>query len=276
MNRNLILVDASYATFYRFFATKLWFAHSQKEEYTKYKDDKDYDWINNNIFMKKYEEMYLESIKRLVKVKVFKNSTIIFCRDSMRSTLWRHDLVSTYKKKRPDMAAKHNMSHIFDYTYKNIIPNLIKDDNIHSMHIKRMEGDDIIACICKYMETKNNNIYIVSGDEDFLQLGRPNLFFINFKKKKLVELSKKEAEDILYKKILLGDTSDFIPGILPKGKKKNELLESKELLLKYLDENPDIKKKYILNQKLIDFNNIPKEYVDIVIEKFSVIFPFPS
>jgi 5'-3' exonuclease len=272
MNRNLILVDASYATFYRFFATKLWFAHSQKEEYTKYKDDKDYDWINNNIFMKKYEEMYLESIKRLVKVKVFKNSTIIFCRDSMRSTLWRHDLVSTYKKKRPDMAAKHNMSHIFDYTYKNIIPNLIKDDNIHSMHIKRMEGDDIIACICKYMETKNNNIYIVSGDEDFLQLGRPNLFFINFKKKKLVELTKKEAEDILYKKILLGDTSDFIPGILPKGKKKNELLESKELLLKYLDENPDIKKKYILNQKLIDFNNIPKEYVDIVIEKFSVIF----
>lgn len=272
MNKNLILVDASYATFYRFFATKLWFAHSQKEEYTKYKDDKDYDWINNSIFMKKYEEMYLESIKRLVKVKVFKNSTIIFCRDSMRSTLWRHDLVSTYKKKRPDMAAKHNMSHIFDYTYKNIIPNLIKDDNIHSMHIKRMEGDDIIACICKYMETKNNNIYIVSGDEDFLQLGRPNLFFINFKKKKLVELSKKEAEDILYKKILLGDTSDFIPGILPKGKKKNELLESKELLLKYLDENPDIKKKYILNQKLIDFNNIPKEYVDIVIEKFSVIF----
>ena len=272
MNINLILVDASYATFYRFFATKLWFAHSQKEEYTKYKDDKDYDWINNSIFMKKYEEMYLESIKRLVKVKVFKNSTIIFCRDSMRSTLWRHDLVSTYKKKRPDMAAKHNMSHIFDYTYKNIIPNLIKDDNIHSMHIKRMEGDDIIACICKYMETKNNNIYIVSGDEDFLQLGRPNLFFINFKKKKLVELSKKEAEDILYKKILLGDTSDFIPGILPKGKKKNELLESKELLLKYLDENPDIKKKYILNQKLIDFNNIPKEYVDIVIEKFNVIF----
>ena len=50
---NLILVDASYTSFYRFFATLRWFSFSNKDEYKKYKDDPKYDWSQNKIFIEK-------------------------------------------------------------------------------------------------------------------------------------------------------------------------------------------------------------------------------
>ena len=40
-------------------------------------------------------------------------------------------------------------------------------------------------------------------------------------------------------------------------------------LNKYLEENPDIKKKYELNQKLIDFDFIPKTLSKLVLNKFN-------
>ena len=48
-----------------------------------------------------------------------------------------------------------------------------------SLHLQ-IEADDIIAIICMYYKELNNKqeIYIISGDKDFLQLGkifeRPN------------------------------------------------------------------------------------------------------
>ena len=43
-------------------------------------------------------------------------------------------------------------------------------------------------------------------------------------------------------------------------KDNTTLLELIYLLHQYLDQNMDIKKKFIENQKLIDFNYIPKKY----------------
>ena len=63
---NFILVDASYTSFYRFFATLRWMSMANKEIYKEYKDDCNYDWSQNKIFFEKYKKMYLESIKSLV------------------------------------------------------------------------------------------------------------------------------------------------------------------------------------------------------------------
>ena len=56
----IILVDTSYTSFYRFFATVRWYSFSHPEEYTKVKLDNKYDWVTNQIFMEKYEKMYLD------------------------------------------------------------------------------------------------------------------------------------------------------------------------------------------------------------------------
>jgi 5'-3' exonuclease len=276
---NLIFVDASYTSFYRFFATLRWFSLNQPDFYKEKKNDVKYDWAENSIFIEKYEKMYLESIIKLVGKKEFNNSKVIFCLDSPKDNLWRSKLTDDYKGDRVDLSLKNNFKPTFKLTYDKFIPKLIKNnpDKIFSIRIEKLEADDIIAVICKNLEEKNNKIKIVlvSGDQDFLQLGRDNLYFINYKTKKMLLLNKDEAKEKLKEKILNGDCSDNICSIFPKDKKimplklKKELIADNIKLNKYLEENSDIKKKYELNQKLIDFNFIPKNLAKLAIDKFN-------
>lgn len=282
----LILVDASYTSFYRFFATLRWFSLNQPDFYKEKKNDVKYDWSENNIFIEKYEKMYLESIIKLVGKKQFNNSKVIFCLDSPKDNLWRSKLQDDYKGDRADLSLKNNFKPTFKFTYDKLIPKLIKNysDKIFSIRIDKLEADDIIAVICKNLEEKHNKlkILLVSGDQDFLQLGRDNLFFINYKTKKSIVLSKEDAKEKLKEKILNGDCSDNICSIFPKDKKlmplklKKELMSDDVKLNKYLEDNVDIKKKYELNQKLIDFNFIPKNLVKLALDKFnSLEIEFP-
>ena len=186
MNKPLILVDTSYTSFYRFFATIRWFSFAFPEEFKELKSDNKYDWSKNEIFIKKYEKMYLESIIKLVKKKIFDNSNIIFCMDTPKEKLWRMEIQNDYKSGRADLSLKHNFKTTFDYTYDIMIPKIIElNKNINKLRIDEVEADDIIACICMHFEIidSKQEIYLVSGDEDFLQLGRDNLIFINYKKR---------------------------------------------------------------------------------------------
>ena len=90
-----------------------------------------------------------------------------------------------------------------------MIPNLIKEnpDKIYSIRIPELEADDVIALTVKYIRKKNLDytVYLISGDEDFKQLGYENLFFINYKKKELIKLTEEEAAKSLLNKIICGD-----------------------------------------------------------------------
>ncbi len=274
----IILVDTSYTSFYRFFATIRWYSFSHPEEFAKVKSDNKYDWSGNQLFMEKYEKMYLDSIIKLVKKKVFDNSIVIFCMDSPKEKLWRTQIQCDYKGDRADMSLKHNFKPVFTYTYDTMIPQFIKSNpqGIYKLRVESMEADDLIAIISMYLEKKQPTrpVYLVSGDADFLQLGRDNLTFINYKAKKPIALTKEEAAQALKEKIITGDISDCIPSIFPKGKraKKKEILESDEKLQEYLKATPEAKAQYDINKKMIDFTNIPKTYVSKVEKLFVDLF----
>ena len=269
-SKPLILVDTSYTSFYRFFATIRWYSFAFAEEFKDLKTNNKYDWSKNQVFMEKYEKMYLESIIKLIKKKVFDNSNIIFCMDSPKESLWRTQLQCDYKGDRADLSLKHNFKPVFEYTYSTMIPNFItNNNNIYSLRVEKMEADDLIAIIT--MHLKEQSIYLVSGDEDFLQLGRDNLTFINYKVKKPFKLTEEEAIKALRIKFILGDSSDCIPSIFPKGvrSKKKDILESDEKLEEYLNSNPDARKQFEFNKKMIDFKNIPKALVTKVLSQYN-------
>lgn len=273
----IILVDSSYTSFYRFFATIRWYSFAFADEFKQYKEDPKYDWKSNKIFIEKYEKMYLDSIIKLVKKKVFDNSEIIFCLDSPKDQLWRTQLQCDYKGDRVDLSLKHNFKPTFEYTYTTMIPSFVNQySNIKSLRVEKLEADDLIAIITMYLKEKNPDrpVYLVSGDDDFLQLGRNNLTFINYKVKKPFVLSEDEAKDALNNKVILGDPSDCIPSIFPKGKriKKKEIMESEVKLNEYLNSNPEAKSQYEFNLKMIDFNNIPKIYYNKVVKLFEKMF----
>ena len=190
--------------------------------------------------------------------------------DSPKESLWRTQLQCDYKGDRVDLSLKHNFKPVFEYTYSTMIPNFItNNNNISSLRVEKMEADDLIAIITMHM--KEQSIYLVSGDEDFLQLGRDNLIFINYKVKKPFKLTEEEAYKSLRTKFILGDSSDCIPSIFPKGvrSKKKEILESDEKLEEYLNSNPDARKQFEFNKKMIDFKNIPKALVIKVISQYN-------
>ena len=202
---NIILIDTSYTSFYRFFATLKWMASAHHDIYTMYKNDTTYDWMENKIFIDMYEKMYLMAITKLLKKKIMQNSIIVFCMDAPRESLWRMQIDSNYKATRIDMNLKYNIKPIFKHTYKTIIPNIIKENkNMFSILIPNCEADDIIACITLSLKNKpNQNIIIVSGDNDFLQLGRVNVKFVNYRQKTLFEIDEIKAVLYLHEKILL-------------------------------------------------------------------------
>lgn len=265
MNKNLVLIDTSYTAFYRFFATIKWYSFAYPEDYKLIKDNINYDWKENKIFIEKYEKMFLDSIIKLLKKKIFNNSKIIFCCDSSKETLWRNKIDNTYKSNRYILENKYNFQYVFQYTYENIIPNIYKNNtNINIFKINTIEADDIIAGICLYYKNINplQKIYIISSDKDFLQLGRENITFINYKNKKYITISENDAQLILKKKILFGDKSDCIKSIIIKNTKinKNNLL-NEEILNNYLDKYPIAKENYIKNNLLINFEKIPIKYL---------------
>ena len=276
MNKNLLLIDTSYTLFHRYFATLRWLSLAHSEMYKEHINDVEYNWIENKIFSEKYEKLYIEGIIKLVGKKVYKNSNIIFCMDTPKEQVWRTELKCDYKGDRFDMSQKTNLLPTFKYTYNTIIPNLLKNNNnMFKIRLNKLEADDIIATICNYLITKSEQkIYLISGDEDFKQLGRPNLYFINFKTKKPLELTPNEAKLILHKKILLGDKSDCIKSIFPtkfSRTTKTLIVESIDEFNKFIKTQEDIRTRYNENAKLIDFSYIPKTYVDLIISEFTKI-----
>lgn len=273
MDKNLILIDTSYTLFHRYFATLRWLSLAHNEIYKKYINDVEYNWIDNELFNEKYEKLYIEGIIKLVGKKVYKNSNVLFCMDTPKEQVWRTEIKCDYKGDRFDMSQKTNLMPTFKYTYNTIIPNLLKNNNnIFKIRINKLEADDIIAVICNYFKTNpEQKIYVISGDEDFKQLGRPNLYFVNFKIKKPIELSIDEAKIILHKKILLGDKSDCIKTIFPprfSTKIKKNLIESFDEFNKFIKTNKEIETKYNQNMQLIDFSFIPQMYIDQIIAEF--------
>ena len=56
---NIILVDTSYTTFHRFFATLRWLSLAHNDIYKEYINNVEYNWIENNIFREKYGHMVI-------------------------------------------------------------------------------------------------------------------------------------------------------------------------------------------------------------------------
>ena len=278
IHNNVILVDTSYTTFHRFFATMRWFSLANMDIFKEHKDDNKYDWSQEPLFIEKYTKMYLEAIINLVGKNVYLNSIVIFCQDAPSDTLWRHEFAECYKGNRIDLSEKYNFKPTFKYTYDTLIPKLIKENkNIHSMLIPKMEADDLIALSAKYIKYKktNNITYIISGDNDFLQLGHDKLYIADYKKDNLIHLTKEEAREALRQKIVSGDCSDNIPSIFIDQKINNKtkkiVRENKEEMKKFLVENEKAYSQYQQNKKMISFKYIPKHFRKSVYKKIKKI-----
>ena len=145
------------------------------------------------------------------------------------------------------------------------------------MYVENCEADDIIAVLTQhaYILDTGKPTLIVSGDKDFQQLQRydnvkqwsPNL-------NKFIE--PEDPQEFLKEHILKGDKSDGIPNILSNDNCLDEGIRQtplrKPILEKYMritiQSDDKYYRNYLRNQTLIDFDFIPEEVNDRILNEY--------
>ena len=267
-----IFIDGSYICFHRYFALLNWWKMAYPENPIE-------NPIENETFVEKYKKTFVNNIQELKKkLKIDKNiePILVVGKDCKRENIWRMDLYEKYKANRnngiedgfmggPFFALSYGEDGLFKKAGINII-----------LSHPKLEADDCIAITVKHLlknEEKPCNIYIITSDKDYLQLSEPRVHLYNLSFKNLAEQKSSfgSPEADLFCKIIMGDVSDNINPVLNKCGPKTALKCYQDRT--YFEEKlkkENAQEKYNINKKLVDFNEIPIEYVN----EFMETFPF--
>lgn len=154
------------------------------------------------------------------KIRRYKIDKCIIAFD--KKPYWRKLIFPEYKHGRTGMANLIGEGFIEDFyeqldDLKNILPNL----GFYCFSYDGWEADDIAAAF-SWKFSKNNNIYLYSGDHDWIQLVRPNVTVVKAKTKiqdeeytldnfeDMVGVSPEDYVEVLS---IAGDGGDYIPSI---------------------------------------------------------------
>ena len=206
-----------------------------------------------------------------------KYGEIVICTDFHSS--WRKEVFPFYKAHRKVAREKQKTEKGMDWSalFDTISKIIVEIDTFFPYKVIRVphaEGDDVIAVLSRAFKEKS---LIVSSDKDFSQLYKYNWVrqFSPMKQKMLNGI-----DPIVYLKehIIRGDKGDGIPNILsaddcivngvrqkPISKKKvaNWLVQDPH------DFNDEMKSGWIRNKILIDFDLIPKNITEAILEQYN-------
>lgn len=255
-----LLLDTSYVIFYRYYALIKWWKIAKKDQELG-------DPSENQEFIEKFDKIFLECINNIKKkLKINKEEVcVIAARDCHRTEIWRNKLFYSYKEHRIQDDTFMG-GPFFKRVYND---GLLEKSGVNFvLKHNELEADDIVAILKKFIENYKNEkdiIYIITNDQDYLQLINETTLIYNLKFKELNSTKKsfKDPEKDLLCKIILGDKSDNIPPVFPKCGiiTVEKYLDNNELLQSDLDKY-DVREKFNFNKKIIDFNEIPYELED--------------
>lgn len=266
LSKKIILCDTSYIIFYRYYAVINWY--KKHTEISTISQNDIENILSNDVFIEKYNSTFEKFITELSKKNKIPYNNIVFAKDCPRERIWRTELLPSYKGTREDKLGSFN-GDIFRHTYNTLFPILKNKYNFQEIFHNRLEADDLIALMTFKLKSliPNVDIMIITNDNDFVQLEKYNVDIKNLQGKSLVDRVNKvlnglDISKYLQYKIIIGDISDNITSIAKKigPKTASKLIEDPNSLNKLL-KNDDVKSKYELNTKLIDFTKIPEEYI---------------
>ena len=208
----------------------------------------------------------------------------IICADS--KDVWRKNVFEYYKAHRKAGKEESPLDWTEIYTTMDYIRTVL--DEIFPWKVVKTpgaEGDDIIACLCKYFqdnEEKDHGLFvepqdilIISSDGDFGQLRKyKNVSQWNPMQKKLVE---KPGPTALHDKIVRGDGGDGVPSVLnedhwltipDRPRAKPVTVKIIEKFNDYANLTDEEKRRYDRNKQLISFDCIPAEIESSIINTY--------
>lgn len=263
MNPTFIFVDGSYYCFYRYFALQQWWKNAYPEEPLP-------NPYENEKFVEKFCKTFIDNLQQIPKkLKIHKEIVkpiLIIGKDCKRESIWRNDIFNNYKANRNNSLEDGFMGGpFFKMAYEEQL--FQKGGAKAILSHARLEADDCIALSVKYLLKKYPlcKIYIITSDNDYLQLNASNvkLFTLTYKDLTNRKTSTGNAKNDLQIKILMGDASDNIPSVFPKCgmKTAQKCIEDEGFFKKKMANNKLYYEQYALNEQLINFDKIPDVYI---------------
>jgi len=256
-NPTFIFVDGSYYNFYRYFALLQWWKNA-------YPDKPLEDPYQNTEFVEKFKKIHVEQLQQIKKkLKLHKsiNPILIVGKDCKRENIWRMKHFPKYKGTRANGPEDGFMGGPF---FKMVYAEDLFSKGGAQAILKHphLEADDCIALSVKHLIQKypECQLYIITSDNDYLQLKKDNVHLYNLSFKPLKSITGVSQNDLEIK-IIMGDNSDNIPSVFPKcgPKTAEKCIGDPEFFKKKMSDNEEYYKRYELNKLLVDFNCIPQE-----------------
>ena len=218
--------------------------------------------------------MVLNSI-RTYRIKFVEDyGELVLCYDSKH--YWRKDVFPQYKSHRKKMRESSDFDWNTIFNTLNALKEELRENFPYkTLEVYGAEADDIIATIC---ESQKENIMIVSGDKDFIQLQKyKNVKQWNPVQKKM--LKDKNPDLYLKEHIIKGDRSDGIPNVLSDDNSFVDKIRQKPLTKKKIQSwvehdfmdvapNEQAKRNYHRNTTLVDLSKIPQDLKDKIKETY--------
>jgi hypothetical protein len=199
---------------------------------------------------------------------------IIACDDK---NYWRKQIFPYYKANRKKARDASDMDWNTVFEFFNKIRSEIQEFFPYRLiKVDTAEADDIIATLVKKYSVEGEEILILSGDKDFIQLHRyPNVKQYDPVRKKMINHD--DPNKFLYEHVLRGDVGDGIPNIFSDDdtfviNKRQKPLSQKKID-NFYNKSGNLDDIYLRNfsrnQQLIDLNFIPDKIKNSVIDKYN-------
>jgi len=195
---------------------------------------------------------------------------MVLCYDSRH--YWRRDYFPEYKHSRRKSRGTDDKNWDIIFNCLNTIKEEIKNNMPYkSVEVYGAEADDVIATLCS---ESSNEVMILSGDKDFIQLQKfPNVKQYSPITKKMI--NGMNPDDYLKEHVLKGDTSDGVPNVLSPdntfvdGIRQRPLSKKKIATMVEGDfPNDEVKRNYQRNKKLIDLTCSPDELRSEILDTY--------
>jgi len=213
---------------------------------------------------------------------------LVICCDGRK--YWRREFFSQYKasRKKNRDASDLDWHLIFD-TLNEMRQDIAAHFPWRVVHVDRAEADDIIASMTQWLQENElvqeglmeepQKVLILSSDKDFKQLQLfPTVKQWSPMQKKYVTATQREITEYKIEHIVKGDTGDGIPNILSKddvfvvGERQKPV--SAKRLAEFIENgfiacrNDEERRNWHRNTTLIDFNHIPQDVKQTIIDSY--------
>lgn len=193
---------------------------------------------------------------------------------------WRKQIFPYYKAHRKEDRKKSSIDWGELLRQINTIKNeIIEVFPYKVIEIDHAEADDIIGVLTRESININQEVMIVSGDKDFIQLQVNTDLVQQWDKRMDRYLSHENPKKFLFEHVLKGDSGDGIPNILSPADAIVNKIRQKPMTQKRLDEFWDDKSqlkdnsRFKDNLRIIDLSFTPKQMQEDILSLYHQYVP---